>query len=83
MSTTLNYVYKIYISWEICIVTPEVTHYINVPIPYVAQSENILCEIIDLKITSVNLKLNIMKKYTSVTPRMWPKLSNYESIFNI
>lgn len=54
------YVYKIYISWEICIVTPEVTHYINASIPYVAQSETTLYEIIDLKITSAGLKLNIM-----------------------
>lgn len=54
------YVYKIYISWEIYMVTPEVTHYINASIPYVAQSETTLYEIIDLKITSAGLKLNIM-----------------------
>lgn len=56
----LIYVYKIYISWKICTATPEVTHYINASIPYVAQSEITLYEIIDLKITSVGLKLNIM-----------------------
>lgn len=46
------YVYQIYISWEICTVTPEVAHYINVLIPYVAQSEITVYEIIDLNITS-------------------------------
>lgn len=47
-------------SWEICTVTREVTHYINALIPYVAQSEITFYEIIDLKITSTGLKLNIM-----------------------
>lgn len=46
------YVYQIYISWEICTVTPEVAHYINVLIPYVGQSEITVYEIIDLNITS-------------------------------
>lgn len=42
---------------NICFVNPEVTHYINESIPYVAQSETTLHEIIDLKITSAGLKL--------------------------
>ena len=46
------YVYQIYISWEICTVTPEVAHYINAFIPYVALSEITVYEIIDLNITS-------------------------------
>ena len=46
------YVYQMYISWEIYTITPEVAHYINALIPYVAQSEITLSEIIDLTITS-------------------------------
>ena len=46
------YVYQMYISWEIYTITPEVAHYINALIPYVAQSEITLFEIIDLTITS-------------------------------
>lgn len=57
---TLIYVYKMYILWEICIIIPEITHYINAPMPYVAQSETTLHEIIDLKITSAGLKMNVI-----------------------